>query len=687
MLNYSDIHQEIRRIILNYPRSLYQSPLLKRMSTMKQSINNQWMPEALDITLIPRPWWRVVRESLPSLDDDWQMQSSRRKDLNMQNVSAADTMHMRMIDVMEMVLERVLPMEEVHLQFIASVQYPSNSSRTSLEEDSHAVDAVVEYSRECAESILILNKLTMIHPGWTAGLSLYTEVALNHPLAVMAIYTAISNDPMHDHTAFLDGPDCPWANETNKWICAFHPTTYCEIPLNLTTCHSDGCVQHMYEPSHMFFSTFFTEATSKGIPLPSREQNSKRFDEIISRTKQIQPQQHTEKQQRLFEEYCNDHQSTHYFKLLLSKNELEHYLTHNHSFVFDDMASSNTGTEGIDNKKSMKMQSLPIGSKESVQSHWQHDPKVFLKERLKVIESEEIWRLNYIDHFLLRPNSFYRELIQTMLVNFTMSVGVNFLLPYQTRVLPQGHHYHGLPAAEEYAGQSHQQPSVYDAISALPHGRCVTAHIRRGDRIPRHDTTGEEIDGDLYCDQHPDDGDKGCFDRTWSIPFYRLTLLDYLRKAESLIDIPTHSSFHNDSVRPHHHHQEVHYLFVNTDERPWLMKQIEQFEKIPLQERQERFQIYANWSILYFPMDHDDTILENYSKRSSEESSLFRRRGGTKSGVYFFAALEMMRSCEAFVGHFHSALSNFFYKMMCIRHRELRHVCPPKYDFHLGDYL
>ena len=120
--------------------------------------------------------------------------------------------------------------------------------------------------------------------------------------------------------------------------------------------------------------------------------------------------------------------------------------------------------------------------------------------------------------------------------------------------------------------------TIYDRLTALPHGRCVAAHIRRGDRIPRNDR-GETINGTDYCQNNPTDFEKGCA-YAWSIPFFQVTLLDYLRKAETLVD-------------PH----QVHYLFVNTDERRWLSQCVKEYYAMS----HDKHGMHGNWTIFYFP--------------------------------------------------------------------------------------
>jgi hypothetical protein len=356
--------------------------------------------------------------------------------------------------------------------------------------------------------------------------------------------------------------------------------------------------------------------------------------------------------------------------------------------------------------------SIPTGKGSAEQ--WK-DMFIFLSERLKRLGGWDLVRMNFIDHYLLRLNSYYRREVNTMLLNFTLSVGVNFMPSYHTRLLPHGdylreekerdfnaqHHQHrksrvltmkksleGPQHTHEHLHEQHayehiqshgnhsyshltHAQTIYDRVSALPQGRCVASHIRRGDRVPR-DGQGHEVNGTDYCEHHPNDVDKGCI-YPWTIPFFAVDLWQTLRAAETLIDV--HHS---------HSHDEAHYLFVNTDERPWLIERVAEYEATAIEDRRTKYGVYGHWKVIYFPLDPDDALTENYAAKGGTS---WQTRGGHKSGIYFFAALEMMRQCEGFIGNFQSALATSFYRFMCVRHRDLRNVCPPKHDFSLGQYI
>ena len=56
-------------------------------------------------------------------------------------------------------------------------------------------------------------------------------------------------------------------------------------------------------------------------------------------------------------------------------------------------------------------------------------------------------------------------------------------------------------------------------------------------------------------------------------------------------------------------------------------------------------------------------------------------RKSTLGGVSYMAAIETASTCSALVGHRGSAVTMFFYNIMCIRHAGLIGACPPLYDF------
>lgn len=120
---------------------------------------------------------------------------------------------------------------------------------------------------------------------------------------------------------------------------------------------------------------------------------------------------------------------------------------------------------------------------------------------------------------------------------------------------------------------------------------------------------------------------KGCFHER---PYGAISLQEYLNRA---FDIhPTYN------------------VFIATDDGIWLEK--------------EKELISSKWSIF--------SVSGSPSSRSVSDS-----KSATKNGVDFFASLALARQCQAFVGHWGSAISQLFYHYMCISHDMKVNTCPP----------
>jgi hypothetical protein len=143
--------------------------------------------QIIDQIITPRPWWRVVEhENHGTL-----------------------LIH----------LDKIAREWEGHIRFIGSVQYPPPDI--------------------CRETPLIHGNENCIHPGWGAVFGMLGNSYRSFPYAILGVYVSRSNDPK-ENTAFIKGSDCP--TESNKWHCAFLPTTNCSFPSLITDCHSQNCI-------------------------------------------------------------------------------------------------------------------------------------------------------------------------------------------------------------------------------------------------------------------------------------------------------------------------------------------------------------------------------------------------------------------------------------------------------------
>jgi hypothetical protein len=77
-------------------------------------------------------------------------------------------------------------------------------------------------------------------------------------------------------------------------------------------------------------------------------------------------------------------------------------------------------------------------------------------------------------------------------------------------------------------------------------------------------------------------------------------------------------------------------------------------------------------------------LIDDESKRElyglSKDYHYMRSTGGTESGVYFHASIEIATQCQGLVAHFGSGIPAMMYRAMCFGHAGTTGVCPPTYD-------
>lgn len=175
---------------------------------------------------------------------------------------------------------------------------------------------------------------------------------------------------------------------------------------------------------------------------------------------------------------------------------------------------------------------------------------------------------------------------------------------------------------------------------------CVAMHIRRGDR------TYSNINITDFCRSHhayspvncttwdgtkyncQDLTEKGCF---YNHAFGSLTLQDYLHKSWQL--------------------HKTKNVFVVTDDDDWLAE--------------EKKKIGVEWKVAVLP--------------ARRESRRHDSPYATENGVDFVASVALARQCQAFVGHWGSAVSHLLYHAMCMQHGNGQTVgqCPKGCDLSL----
>ena len=105
-------------------------------------------------------------------------------------------------------------------------------------------------------------------------------------------------------------------------------------------------------------------------------------------------------------------------------------------------------------------------------------------------------------------------------------------------------------------------------------------------------------------------------------------------------------------------------VLLLTDEDEWLHQELE-----------ENAELIKGWNIRTFPRTANNSFVGNVRGSSG--------RDGTYNGVRFFATMKLVQQCEAYVGHFGSAMAHTIFSSMCIQSNGTMGVCPPAYDFRL----
>ena len=144
--------------------------------------------------------------------------------------------------------------------------------------------------------------------------------------------------------------------------------------------------------------------------------------------------------------------------------------------------------------------------------------------------------------------------------------------------------------------------------------------------------------------------DVGCFG---AHSFGELSLVDYLLKAKQLSPSITNA-------------------FVMTDDATWLENEVKALTS----------------SSITFTLNSSDVSHYKVGKLPAELGARSRveiradgsRRNGTRYSVDFWTSVTVARSCQSFVGHFGSAVSQLVYEAMCFHHGKVTGHCPVAAD-------
>ena len=154
----------------------------------------------------------------------------------------------------------------------------------------------------------------------------------------------------------------------------------------------------------------------------------------------------------------------------------------------------------------------------------------------------------------------------------------------------------------------------YKVNNVLPTDRCVAAHVRRGDRAVAFGGQ-KAINMTEYCYKHRV-FDLGCF----STPFASVTLKHIIESAIQLVD------------------PKVKTLFLASDDEQWMVD-----------EKQAVSKLYPDWKIYFLeapkPKDVD-------KKSEDEKYHYMRSTGGTASGTFWWATMQLARQCEGYIYSF-----------------------------------
>ena len=213
---------------------------------------------------------------------------------------------------------------------------------------------------------------------------------------------------------------------------------------------------------------------------------------------------------------------------------------------------------------------------------------------------------------------------------------------------------------------------------------CVAVHLRRGDRIvhvPKNTNFTEycyNTTHNLPCNGGHCDPDAGCGDDPRQPPFAAITLRHVLDKVPMLVG----SGIRN--------------VFVASDDSSWVEQQIREVRATD-----------PSWNVftLSAPKSKSSNSSSNSNSGGDKDKSkdkgktvdpylgdqepydgyfYMRSHGGTASGSYLMASMELVTQCEGFIGHMGCGGTMLHYQYMCIQHAGTRGVCPPIYDLRNG---
>eukprot|EP01041_Mallomonas_annulata_P001910 gene1910-3698_t len=175
-------------------------------------------------------------------------------------------------------------------------------------------------------------------------------------------------------------------------------------------------------------------------------------------------------------------------------------------------------------------------------------------------------------------------------------------------------------------------------------GDCVAVRIRRGDR-----TVGDQ-DAYEWCRQHVIHPNGSCLnDQTGKIDKNPECVHFYDMGCQT--EIPFGAVTLEQTLNATRAISQSKNVLVGCDDAEWLRNQIK----------------ITQTDLNIFPF----TAPPNH-------------RRSTNGGAHYMAAIELASQCSSLVGHTGSAVTKFFYDIMCVRHAGHMGLCPPLYDLSEG---
>jgi hypothetical protein len=505
----------------------------------------------------------------------------------------------------------------------------------------------------CNSTIIMVNRVKFIHPGWAGCLGIIFREYTEYPYAITYMYVTESNDMNHTVTAYISPEDC--LTTINKWLCTFLTTTNCSLPKPIGNCKNNYCVESWPETDN--FGAYFINHQYL------HRKNNKLLTEYHNKIKQP-----LSSLQQLYHTY-----TTSFIPFTTIQPDI--FTIHNNRTHTNDSNQFNRMNMGVD------------------ETLWEFHFLLRMNHNYRSYVYREYSKYHQIQDLLYQSNnnpnnndnnnnnhdvSNLMKNSKNTMINYEYNPSHISHIQLQSQLHPH-HHLQDYHPTNTSSSSSAEYP-------LLSHRRCIAAHIRRGDRLgPLHQNITD------YCLTHRE-GDFGCE----TIPFQTIRLEDYIDIAQIMMNTTTSNNNKNNNNN-NNNKLTIKHLFVACDDEEWLQTEI------LLMNRK-----YPDWRISYLPffnysvMNNNNINNNNNNNNQNEDYSHehqllvsssylegndnFALRRGTNAGIHFLVTQLLLQDCEGFIGHFASGTSWHFYRSMCHMHasKHIQGICPPSYDVRQG---